>query len=251
MRANQARDERKVFEVFVHVTAPNIDIASIESRPDPEPDILCRDLSSTTGYKAFELVELIDNGHAHRMGLLSATKKLLGEYFVNLPPQKKDVFQSKFSNALLYFRFLKRSTLKQRRKALGGIFEQLLTLDNGFTGTAFKGDPRFAGLLSEVLISRGSYSGPLFDMESVGWIGNPTGRAVTEKLHKQYITKHPMELLAYIDGNPMLPDEAWLGNLEDILASAAKPFQFQRIWVLDRCDQIIKFACDEMGRPLD
>ena len=139
----------------------------------------------------------------------------------------------KYGDALLYFRFQPSFTFNRRRSAVPAIFEKLLLLPDGFAGDALEDDPSLASLVNGVTISRGHFKGPIFDPECIGWIGNPSVPAISRKFEKRYETAHTMELLAYIDINPMFPDEVWLADLTEFLDTTPKPLPFTRIWVFD------------------
>ena len=86
----------------------------------------------------------------------------------------------------------------------------------------------------------------MFDSESFNWMGDPTVPRVRKKFATEYETQHPVELLAYIDRNLMLPDEVWLGNLSDFLKNKERPLKFRTIWVFDMWEKRIKFEyCGE------
>lgn len=248
MRNSQTEGEIEVFRAFAEAAAPGIDLATIETRRPPEPDILC--LDSNQGLRAFELVELLDNDYARRVGQLFGTKSALYAFIEKLPAEERAAFEARFHNALLYFRYTDRSTLNQRRSSLPRVFEKLAALPEDFAGDALENDPEFSGLLKGVSVSRGRFQGPILDPESGGWIGDPTIPNIAAKFGKKYEAVCPVELLAYVDGNPMFPDEVWLANLVEHLESEPKPFTFKRVWVFDLRSKTVKLSCDEMARPL-
>jgi hypothetical protein len=63
----QAADERAVFADFVKAARLRVVPESIQSRPPPEPDILCE--IGGVGPVAFELVQLVDQDLAHGIAL--------------------------------------------------------------------------------------------------------------------------------------------------------------------------------------
>ena len=213
-----------------------------ENRPPSEPDILFR--TADGEHRAFELVELLDEWFARDQGLLFGTKTALRAHFESFDVEKKALFQAKYNNALLYFRFSRDSTFNRRRACLSRIFDRLLLLNDDFEGETLSNIPDFEGLLNGVSVSRGEFSGPIFDPESFGWIGDPTVPRVQKKFATKYETPYPVELLAYIDRNLMFPDEVWLGDLSDFLDAEERPLKFRRIWVFDVREKVIKFNYD-------
>lgn len=229
MGNERADRELDIFRQFAVAAGLSDSLACGEKRTPPEPDILFRDTAGA--YTAFELVELLDQEYGNRVGLLVGTKTALRTYYEGLPEPQRSEFQKKYGNALLYFQFPDALTFKRRRAAFPGIFDRLLRLPNGFTGEAFEDEPELQSILNGVSISRGRFIGPIFDPESVGWVGDPTVPAIQKKFAKQYQTEHPIELLAYIEINPMFPDEVWIADLQDFLARHGTFMPFRRIWV--------------------
>ena len=176
------------------------------------------------------------------IGSLSGTNTALRTHFENLPPDRKALFERNFGDALLYFRFSQFTTLNQRRNALALAFDKLLALPSGVTGEVLPNDPEFGESLLSVSVSRGIV-GPIFDLDSSGWIGDPTVPNIKQKFGKTYVSSYPVELLAYIDGNPMFPDDVWLGNLMEFVGSQPKPFPFRWLWVFDCRKAQVRFQC--------
>ena len=210
MRDSQAKDELEVFHAFAEVAAPNVDMATLQAGQRREPDILCVD--SIEGPRALELVELLDNNYARRRGH-RGTRSAIETCFEKLPDENKAAFEKRFGNAHLNFCFVNCLTNKQREKIIPRIFEKLTTLPEGFTGCALDDDPELAGVLERVSVSRGPYQGPIFVLASGGWVGEPAVPYIACKFGKRYEAACAVELLAYIDGNPMGPDVVWLGDL--------------------------------------
>jgi len=66
--AEKAERERCVFQKFIRISKLPIVPESPESRPPPEPDILCMDAKE--GYIAFELVEICEEGLARKLSVI-------------------------------------------------------------------------------------------------------------------------------------------------------------------------------------
>ena len=231
MGKERGDDELEVFRRFAVAAGLHNSHDCGEKRRSPEPDILFHPADGEP--TAFELVELVDQDYAGRIGLLIGTKTALRTYYEALPPFQRKPFDLKYGNALLYFRFRASLTFKRRRAAFGAIFDELLALPNDFIGDAFEDECTLSQVLEGVSISRGRFVGPIFDPESVGWIGDPTVPSIREKFTKSYSTPHSIELLAYIETNPMFPDEVWIADLEEFLSAQPRPLPFRRIWVFD------------------
>jgi hypothetical protein len=79
---SKADREKKVFENFSNVAAINILPGTIESRPPPEPDILCQ--LENSDHVAFELTELIDQDFMARLSLMFTTRQYLKRLLAKL-----------------------------------------------------------------------------------------------------------------------------------------------------------------------
>ena len=60
------------------------------------------------------------------------------------------------------------------------------------------------------------------------WTGDPTERIVRNKMHKNYDTELPLELLCYWDGRTISTDEMIIPTIERIANSEPNPFR--RVW---------------------
>ncbi len=229
MGRERVNSELEVFHLFTVAAGLSTPHTLAEKRKQPEPDILFQDASGT--FTAFELVELIDEKYAGSLGLQIETKAALYTHYEALPELERSLFDKKYGNALLYFRFIPSLTFKRRLAAFKKIFAQLLILPNDFTGDAFESDTALQDAINGVSIERGRFVGPIFDPESVGYVCDPTVLAISKKFMKVYETIHPIELLAHIEKNPMFPNEVWISNLEKFLAIQSRPLPFRRIWV--------------------
>ena len=121
--------EIEVFRRFAVAAGLHIATDGAEKRRAPEPDVLYHSVDGEP--IAFELVELVDQDHAGRIGLLVATKMALRTYYEALGPAEREIFDRKYGNALLYFRFNASLTFKRRRAAFEEIFSRLLALPEG------------------------------------------------------------------------------------------------------------------------
>lgn len=122
---------------------------------------------------------------------------------------------------------------QRRRNALPSIFRHLMQLPPGFEGDAFgEGNP-LEPVLSHLHVIRGRFVGPLFDDPSMARVGDPTVGVLASKMTKTYAPQGQLNLLAYIDGNPMFPDEVWLADLDAYLATLDARCQFEQIFVYD------------------
>jgi hypothetical protein len=94
--------------------------------------------------------------------------------------------------------------------------------------------------VERISVHRGGFVGPLFNASSAVWVGDPTQKAIESKLEKIYEPQGVLKLLAYIDGNPMFPDDVWLADLDKFLTSLDASCQFKEIFVYDCRSNSIK-----------
>ncbi|MDG0853384.1 hypothetical protein [Roseateles puraquae] len=222
--------ERLVFERF-GTTVGLLPGGAFESRPTPEPDILYSPESGAP--RAFELVEILDQDFSATVGQQLGTKDACLAYLEGLPTAESNAFRAQYGNAHIFLGFHDRLTIQRRKKALPEIFAALTGLPPGFTGDAFDDGGPLQDLVDRISVDRGRLRGPLFDVPGVTWVGDPTVDAISGKMAKYYEPQGELSLLAYIDGNPMFPDEVWLPRLDTYLATLGRNCQFAHIYVFD------------------
>ena len=113
MGHERADHELEIFRHFAAAAGLSTSLQCGEKRKWPEPDVLFQD--SDGAQIAFELVELLDQDQRRGIGILVATKTALQKHYENLPNKKKLLFEQKFGNAFLYFRFPLPLTFKRRK----------------------------------------------------------------------------------------------------------------------------------------
>lgn len=172
MRDRKADRELEVVESFLLARGMSRNALSIAKRQPPEPDVRVR--YSDGSCVALELVEILEQDYANNRHGSRATKVAVEEFFGKLPSEARARFQAKYNDALLFFRFARRSSLSRRRRILPDAFDELLNLDDGFTGVALDQDAALSGALTSVRIARGELKGPTFDVPSGGWVADPT-----------------------------------------------------------------------------
>lgn len=124
----QSENELRVFKKFAQICPYSINLATIEKRNHPEPDILCK-LSDGTAI-AFEIVECLDRSLSR--SIYNSCE--LGRAFYNeiekLPDDEKNRVKSKFGDALISIVFHRDVSLIKKRRLVKQIFEQLWTVEN-------------------------------------------------------------------------------------------------------------------------
>jgi len=124
--------ERLIFERFARTAGLLGAGLHFESREPPEPDIFYRAPSGEK--RAFELVEIIDQGYQGSSGLSMKTKAICQEFLQALPEPDGVKFRTKYSNADITLQFRPNFTLQRCRNALPKLFAALSTLPDNTSG---------------------------------------------------------------------------------------------------------------------
>jgi len=244
VRAHEIVLDLKAFELAVFVEFSNVAPftvvpGSIQQPPPPLPDIACE--IDGIGKVAFELTELIDSSFQSRLDLMFKTKEYYSKYWKEeLSADERKDFEAKYEDALLHLVFRGNVGLIERRRLAPQLFSELLRLPNGGTGTFLRRDSRLFPNFEEARIRRGTFVGPIIDIDSFGWIGDPTEPAITRKLRKSYPCNCPLHLLAHIEINVLPPEGAWKAAARDAV-DLLEGSQFEKIWVYDRTSRTIEF----------
>ncbi len=153
----------------------------------------------------------------------------------------RDSFKEKYGNADIFLSFRPDLTIRRRRKTLSTIFEKLAALPPDTKGEIFAEDVDLEGFIEYANINRGRFVGPLFDASEVVFVGDPTVEAIDSKMDKTYKTLYELSLLAYVETNPMFPDEVWLSDLEKYGAILGADCQFENIFVFDWQSRLVRY----------
>lgn len=230
--------ERLIFQLF----AESSDLLSygdrVENRTPPEPDILL--IQSNGSIRAFELVEILDQDYSSLTQRQLATKCDCHDYLKAMQEPSKTQFMKKYGDANIYIEFEGSLTRRRREQSLQQVFDFLLRLPEEVCGEVSLEGESVQNLINYLNISRSNLVGPLFDIQSLVWVGDPTKGLIRKKLEKTYKTSHPISLLAYIETNPMYPDDVWLAELDTFLCDLKNDCQFEFIYVFDCASKTIK-----------
>ena len=237
MQFTKEQREQLVFKSFAE-TYGLLPDGTFSSRLSPEPDILF--MPNNGPPQTFELVEIIDSDYSRSIGAQLSTKTACDEHLNNLPADQAAAFRGRYSDADIFIGFRNALTLRQRKNSLVRVFEQLMGLPARFVGEAFIDEGPLYDVIDRVAIYRGQFIGPLFDAPSFVRVGDPTIETIARKMTKTYQPKGKLSLLAYIDINPMFPDEIWLSDLDKYFRTLNEACQFQSIYVYDCKSKSIK-----------
>ena len=238
--------EVQIFRRFARAAGLVFGEGSVEKRSPPEPDILC--LSDGGEPLAFELVELIDQNYALRTWSQLKLKSKFEKAYETLEPSRKARVAERMGNALINVVFDQGATFRAKEDAVDQVFEVMASVDATFEGKLRRRER--AGLpaaVGSIRVSRLDSPGPFFDVEAVGSLGDPTVETIRGKWAKAYQTLHPIELLAYYELQPELPEAFWRQQLEAFLDVTGSSSPFRRVWVYDCGADAVRFSSEYLG----
>lgn len=238
MRMPKEERERLIFSLFAKSAGLTTAGSSIESRSPPQPDILLTESDGTC--VAFELVEILDQGYSGSTQRQFDTKSVFYKHLDAMLEPTRSRFRGKYADADIHIEFDEKLTLRRREQSLQQVFNALLCLPDEISGEVPIEDDCLQKIVKYLYINRGKFSGPLFDIQSAVWVGDPTVDSIRTKLDKTYDSPHPVGLLAYIETNPMYPDDVWLTELDNFLAELGRDCQFDSIYVFDCSSRAVK-----------
>ncbi len=226
----QDDNEIRVFAEFAGVCPYPICLGSVTKKRPPEPDISCN-LSDGSAI-AFELVECIDNSIAQSTYDSLRLNKALVDELDKLPQERRERFRASFGNALIYIAFVGGLSLNKRKGSIPALFDYLLTL--GGTGERkfdLRSHQDLGGVVRSIAISCGYPTGPALKVEAITSFADPCRERIQKKFKKEYKAESPVELLAYYELQPELPETHWLPSVEEFMKKNLKSSVFQRVWI--------------------
>lgn len=225
--------ELTIFRRFAAACPHAIRAETIQKQASPAPDIRCE---GKEGPIAFELVESIDEdlGRAFNMGL--ELKERLTNSYRRLPAGARSGIRTLFGHAIIHVTFQKELSQRKREAAVPKVLDELLEMPEDFLGTyrPKRGD-RLAGCVHRLIVARGDFNGPIFDVDMTTSIADPIMEQIEKKFRRPYQSDVPMELLVYYELQPKLIERTGeLGTvMESVAALVDEKTTFRRVWVFD------------------
>lgn len=232
---SQTDSELEVFSQFVRLNSAEIDLETIIKLHSPSPDIECKTLGGEG--RAYELVEFLDQGYQRTLQHALSAQELLYRFAENLPKEERDRSNALFGDADITVIFNDDCSKNAVRTSLPSIFAELMKFEPGVEDQICSdkfSDSKLSKSVSAINISRG-INGPCFNPHAIARVGDPCVDTIADKLSKDepYRTEYPLELVAYIMGNPMFPENVWRPRLLNYLEAKDSILPFRKIWVLD------------------
>lgn len=237
----QSEKEMTVFKKFLNTLGINYSHHEIEKLDPPSPDIRWKNGESED--RTFELVEFLDQGFKSKIEFAKAAESKLYKQLDVLPGVELQGMKENYGDCDILVNFHDGCSQSQLRNTIPNIFKELLVQPKGFEGVIenIQNMKQLKNVLS-ISVNRCGINGPLFNVETVGSVGDPCIDAIANKFNKKYETKFSIELLAYIENNPMFPDDVWKPKLSSYLKSCPSLGQFSKIWVFDILAMNIPFV---------
>ena len=265
--------ELHIFSQFVSATGLSVLSDSIIKCPPPAPDILCRvDGRGEIAFELVEIIDesmARRNGDALRLQqLLGDTVRqypekkraeFLSRYqhssilmgFDDEAPYKVraeavpailDLLLSStepITDKIYFMRHREDAETVYRSATLSKINDDHIhvTFPQSPSRTPFVLLKRHSPLLNRIkwlMVSHYTHlQGPLFDVSAAGSFGEPALKRIQKKFQKQYSTNAPIELLAFYETQPVLPEDLWLPQLSSFIEQSMAASPFRGVWIFD------------------
>lgn len=239
-RAAQVSDELNAFMMFIAASKEPIDPSSVLAKSPPAPDLECKYLNGDV--VAFEMVELLDPDFKRNFEVQQSKVRCFYDHLERMVRPDQEAFYSLYRNADILVNFHDNCSLGSIKASIPNVFSELSALPADFDDLidTFTTNGLSKTVMS-ISVSRGGFRGPLFNCQVIGWVGDPCVGTIQNKLNKSYTTAHPIELIAYINGNPMFPDNVWKPTLDKFMNQLPSLSPFRKLWVLDLVKQVIAY----------
>ena len=240
IEVEELKREVQVFKKFARVCPYQLDLDSITS-PDP-PDIVCNLLDGTT--MSFEVVQCLDESIARSMSDSLNLPKVFYHELRHLPQESRERINKKFGDASIYVSFLSKISKGKKESSVRAILDRLLTLEiteDGEFDLTLSRDLR--KVLRRVRIKRWKgVTRPIFSVGSATSFGEPAKERIKEKFKKKYKTEPEIELLAYYDSQPEIPENNWLPSVRKFVERNIEGSAFRRVWIYSTTHDRIIFV---------
>jgi hypothetical protein len=223
-RRTKPEKERFVFEQFVKACPLRI-IGDPESRPEPEPDILC---TLESGEQiAFELTQVDDPNYERLFNTSLDLNEQLQSAATSLP--NRELFHG-HSVSVQFRDFVK---FAHRHNFIAQIIQVLR--ENGPADSYPLRDG--SKIVGRIRCHNFGYDVPMsISTPCASGVGDYTVEIISKKLAKKYTTPHPVHLLAW--AKSMFPPEFWRDDVSRLFREQSK---FSRIWVFQYTGAEIQF----------
>lgn len=242
--------ERRVFAKFAEICPVQIRPETIQSRPEPEPDILCTTQSGEI--IAFELVRCDDEGGSQSLGRGLSLKTAFQEFLLNYPRRKE--FLRHLEGRRIYPYYKDGITKTKIIANFSLLCEFLLASDvtrhdlNPFHPIQCQ---KLQEVIREVSLGCPGPQDPIFEYFKASWAA-PAEKAILKALErkrkKSYKTAYQIELLVWFGISPEIIREQTWKIVQEQAPSILEEVGFRRLWVFSWGNQKILWIYPEHPR---
>jgi hypothetical protein len=233
-RDEQQQAERAIFQLFVGAAGLSVDLASIESREPPEPDILCRVEGESP--VAFELVEVVISEFAERLNQGYSVSLRFNAEYQKLPGGSRVTIEGRLGGyPAVLIGFLPGTPPGRWPQAIQPVLDTLVELGSALDAGEVPvwPIPRLRGLLTDMTIMRASGSRASLHVPEATELVDVAEDRLAAKFGKHYTATAPVELLAYYASEPPREDSKFLAGLQAYVSLKLPTSPFRRVWVFD------------------
>ncbi len=230
---NTEPKEISAFRIFRDIHLEHCE--HFEKRCPPEPDILAVVAGKRISY---EMTEAIDPASARKHSDTDKTTKEVTRSFESLPPTKKRLLEANHNGKMINLCFRDGVSLRGRKQLLAEIFDYVISIPPDFGSRELEGKRQPFNMLDSIMMKQIGYMGIRWECSgTISWIDPEEDlrkRIVDKMEHKHYQTRHPIELIVYLDrqADPP-PNTGWQDRLSEVASKRLADSPFRAVWLLN------------------
>jgi hypothetical protein len=229
----KGRRERIIFDLFVGTAG--LPATSIESRPVPEPDILCT--VDGQGSVAFELGEVVNPPFAEMTQESYALEHRFARAYAALPETERARIESRLGGPPAVLASFSDHTRPGRwARAIPAILDTLVDR----AGQLVHGEeipvwaiPKLADVMAEMDVQRSSSGHAGLYATEMTEVVDQTIALLGKKFSRAYRTSAPIELVAYYVSQPPSDRPGWRDHTAEVISQNLGSSPFRRVWLFD------------------
>jgi hypothetical protein len=228
----RARGEQAIFWVFAKVAGLPIRKKSIQSRPTPEPDILCTVDGDPV---AFELGEVVYAQFAETTFQRQPLRQRFREEYVKLAAPIRSQLEERLGGPpVVSVWFPDGTSPGDWRRAIPGILAVLSQrageVVHGQSLPVWK-NPDLKGVVLEMEVRRGQRAA--LHVVELTEVRDQTLDLLKKKFGRTYQTSAPIELVAYYISQPPPRHDGWVEEVASFITQHLGETPFRRVWLFN------------------
>jgi hypothetical protein len=250
----QQRAEQNLFRDFAETVG--LHVVEIESRPPPEPDVLCE--IAGAGSVAFELGEVVCETFERAVNEHQIVRERFRSAMAALPDGDRNRIETRLGGPpAVYVTFTPGTPPGRWRHAVApivGWLTERAKVDGPAGLSPGDVDARHLGTLVSVgvidLAIRRTWTGKAFlGIAEPVEVDDATERMVNKKLQGAYTSAVPMELLLYWAAAPAPRTAAWRDKLLAKIRAERPTSPFRRVWCFDLFERAVVIVDPKPSPP--